>query len=286
MKQAILITAYTNLAMLQRIIDWFDMDFDFYIHIDRKCSEDYSFLSRYSNVHVYSRYRVTWGSDRHLMAILCLINHAAQAGTDYSYVHLITGADFPIKSPDQFRQFFNESNRTNYMEFYSLPHSAWMGEGGLERLRYYWIGHRWVDPRNRSLSLCMNLSVKVQRKLHYSRNLHFVPQLYGGGTYWSLTGDAVRYLAEQMNAHRMRAHFMHTHIAEEIWAQTLLLNAPQFKVENDYKRFMRWIGNAASPTILTEADYDELIASPAFFARKFVPGQSDSIMDKLANAVF
>ncbi len=36
MQQAILITAYKNIAHLREIIDFFDDDFLFYIHIDKK----------------------------------------------------------------------------------------------------------------------------------------------------------------------------------------------------------------------------------------------------------
>lgn len=282
MKQAILITAYTNLDMLKHIIEWFDLDFDFFIHIDKKCKENYDFLNKFPNVHSISKYRIYWGSDRHLMAILALIRLAMETKETYSYVHLITGADFPIKAKEEFKAFFSLQNRTNYLEYYALPCESWTGEGGLERLRYYWFGHRWLDPRRTLPKYLMGKIVKLQRKSHFSRNLSFVPKLYGGGTYWSLTGDAAAYLHEQMKQRRMLSHFLYSHIGEEIWAQTILMNSNnRFLIKNDYMRFMRWTPTSSSPAVLTIDDYADICRSNAFFARKIVKGHSDALIEKL-----
>lgn len=280
MRQAILITAYTNLQHLRRIIDWFDDDFDFYIHIDKKSQEDYSFLEELSNVHVYKRYAIQWGSDRHLAAIIYLIEQLLASKNQYDYCHLITGADFPIKSCVEFKQFFSAQNENNYIEYYPLPHAGWLPDGGLDRLRYYWIGHRWTDVRTSKWTSRM---LWLQRKLHIHRRLDFVPQLYGGGTYWSLKQEALQYAYNRMmGRHGLWHHFAHSHIAEEIWMQSLILNNPEFKVENDYLRYMHWVGFAKSPCVLTDVEeLPDMLKSNAFFARKFVPGESDKLLDAI-----
>lgn len=40
MRQAILITAYRDLVQLQRLTEYFDADFEIFIHLDRRCKGD------------------------------------------------------------------------------------------------------------------------------------------------------------------------------------------------------------------------------------------------------
>ncbi len=280
MKQALLVTAYADLIKLKDIIEWFDSDFDFYVHIDRKCTEPHDFLLQYPNVSVCKKYRVQWGSDRHLLAILSLIDQAIKSGQSYSYVHLITGADFPTRSANEFRSFFNENNKSNYIEHFALPHDTWLGEGGLQRIKYYWPGIRRFDARGKYGALVGKM-VKVQRKLHLCRDLSFEKSLWGGGTYWSLTYDAVACLHKKMKRRAYLRHYLHSSVAEEIWAQTILLNTGDMEVVDNNLRYMKWIGNAASPSVLTLDDYDEIAKSDAFFARKIELGASDQLVEKI-----
>lgn len=276
MKQAILITAYVNLSHIQRIIRCFDDDFDFYIHIDKKSKEDYGYLKNQPNVFVYKKYPIYWGSDNHLFAIIYLIRRVLESNRNYDYCHLISGSDFPIKSAKQFKQFFSSANKNNYIEYFTLPHSNWGTTGGLERLQYYWLGHRHMDVRT---SWLIPRILWLQRKLHIHRNLDFLPQLYGGGTYWSLRREVLQYAIEITDKQELLHHFAHSHTAEEIWMQSILLNAPQFIVVNDSLRYMHWIGNASSPSTLSNVDEMPAIRhSKSFFARKFIAGQSDELL--------
>ena len=61
MKQAILVTAYKNLQSLERLVLCFDNEFDFYIHIDKKCKERIPVFNR-DGIYVVKRYRIQWGS--------------------------------------------------------------------------------------------------------------------------------------------------------------------------------------------------------------------------------
>lgn len=275
MKQAILITAYTQLEFLKEIIDFFDDDFDFFIHIDKKSKiGNLSFLDR-PNVKVYSKYRIQWGSENHLRAIVFLMEEACRIG-GYSYYHLITGSDYPIQPLAEFKSCFGVENKYNYMEWYELPRASWVMEGGLERVKYYWIGNTWFDIRGKVGKLCYKL-LKFQRKLGVKRKfVKLFPKLYGGGGYWSLSDEAVRYLVKTINDNKLLDYMRYTHCAEEVFLHTLLLNAdPVFPVLNDSKRFSVWEGNAASPKLLNEFDLEQIKGSGCFFARKF-----DSIISK------
>ena len=281
MKQAVLITAYCQLAFLKEIVGFFDDQFDFYIHIDKKTNKgDLSYLDL-PNVKVYSKYRVQWGSEKHLRAIFFLMKEAHKCGS-YSYYHLITGSDYPIRSLEEFKSFFGKNNKNNYIEWFELPRASWVMEGGLERVKYYWLGNTWFDIRGK-IGKYVYKMLKVQRKLGIRRKfLKIFPKLYGGGGYWSLTSDAVDYLVQTIeNKHLMR-YMRHTHCAEEVLFHTVLLNANGgFPIINDSIRYSKWEGNAKSPKVLDESDFDEIVASKCYFARKFGSKESRLLLEKM-----
>ena len=59
MKHAILITAYKDIDFINRIIDYFDEDFDFFIHIDKKCKEEYN-IKNASNIFIVNKWKRYW----------------------------------------------------------------------------------------------------------------------------------------------------------------------------------------------------------------------------------
>lgn len=274
MKQAILIIAHKDLFSLQRIISHFDGNFDFYIHIDKKCKEKHPQFQSIGKVVTISKHRVEWGSEGQLWAIYDLLAIASTSNS-YSYYHIITGSDYPIRSCDKFLQFFSEDKQTNYIEYHPMPRDTWGKEGGLDRLRYYWIGNQWMDIRTHG-----NLTkflVKVQRKTGIHRDLTCFGNLYCGGAYCSLSRQGV---ATILNFPRKQLHqrTRFTHACEEIILQTLLLNSKDTICENNSLRYILWEGNAASPKTLTEEDFTSIKDSDAFFARKIDPIASQNLI--------
>jgi hypothetical protein len=57
--------------------------------------------------------------------------------------------------------------------------------------------------------------------------------------------------------------------ADETYYQTVLMNEPGFTACLDNKRFAEWNGGGAHPLLLQEQQVEEVLASGAFFARKF-----------------
>jgi hypothetical protein len=129
MKQALLITAYKDLPFLSLLLDYFDEDFDFYIHIDRKCKENDTFLKKDPRVHIYKKYQIEWGGSNHIFAIVLLIQEACKT-QKYGYFHLITGSDLPVKPLSVFKQFFEEHRQDNFIEYFKLPQLNWGYDGG------------------------------------------------------------------------------------------------------------------------------------------------------------
>ena len=265
MRQAILITAYRDIPMLKRLVDYFDDDFELFVHVDKRCQESLTSLNKRERLHLFRTYAVEWGDYKHLLAIVMLIREA-YSHPDLEYFHLITGSDYPCKSLADFKTFCKEHHNDNYLEHFPLPHPDWGSEGGLNRIQYWWLRpniHRsngaWVTRK----------LVNLQRRIGIKRSFkYFNGNLYGGSTYWSLSrkavGLAVDYFVHHPNYLR---RFRHTSIAEEICLPTLLSNSG-ITIINNYMRYIDWGLDGANPQVLTEKDYNNIVASGALFARK------------------
>jgi len=280
MKQAILITAYKDLDFLTEIISCFDDDFSFFIHIDKKCKEDTTVLTNFSTVYLYNQYHIEWGGSNHLMAILLLMREAYKMNK-FEYFHLITGSDYPVKPLATFKSFFETHRNENFMEYFPLPRESWGKDGGLKRIQYFWFGLNRMDIRGRIWEL-IRFSIRIQRKLNINRKFkYFDGKLWAGGTYWSLSLNAVDTFISftDKNPGYIR-RFKCTSIAEEIFLQTVLLNLG-VPVTNNYLRYIDWGEDGANPITLTDKDFDCIMESDCFFARKFDKIKSAGLIDKI-----
>ena len=166
MSQAILITAYKNYQHLIQIIEFFDSNFEIYIHIDKKRSiskMELQILENYEIVRLVSRkYKVNWGGLNHLKAILFLSEKALENPNNY-YYHLISGHDFPIKKSRFFLDFFWNSN-FEFIESFVMPHKGWVGNGGMDRIDYYNFFDllNWKNEKQRKW---IKRIVKIQKKI-------------------------------------------------------------------------------------------------------------------------
>lgn len=277
MRQAILITAYKNIPHLRRIVDYFDDDFEVFIHIDKKCREDYVFLREMSHVHLFDRYRIAWGDVNHLKAILLLM-HEAYRHDDLEYFHLITGSDYPALPLTDFKCFCEHHKHDNFVEHFPLPHPDWGEEGGMDRIRYYWVQPSYRVKHGRFVYKF----IKLQRILGIDRGFNFfVGRLYGGGTYWSVSREAVGQALDYIDRHPdYLRRFRMTSIAEEICLPSLWAGIGM-PMHNDYKRYIDWGPDGGNPQTLTEKDYDNIVNSGALFARKMASGDSDKLIELL-----
>lgn len=266
MKQAILITAYKELDALLDLINLLGSEFNFYIHVDKKTKIDFSILNEIKNVFVINSYKVNWGGLNHLKAIL-LLSVESLKNADNSFFHLVTGEDFPTKSTDS---FLSLDISKNYLEYFEMPAACWSGNGGLDRINYFQLFDVFdakMAIQYKFIFQILRLQKKLNLKRSYSDKFH--EKLYGGSTYWSLNRDALNYVVNYSNKDLLK-RFKFTFCAEEIYFQTILLNSPFANtIVNNNLRYIDWSsGRGGYPAFLDDSDFDRIISSDKYFARK------------------
>jgi len=283
MKQGILVTAFKEPGWLERVIRRLGDGFGFYVHVDRKSKpevvEGFMALGRkYPGVKIYSRYRVNWGGNNHLKAILLLVEEALRDGM--GYCHLITGQDYPLMSAEA---LLAEGERgLNYIEYAPLPNPAWK-DGGYDRLLYYNFFDLF-DANTMFRRRVLRRLASMQKFLFIRRALPPDVRFHGGATYWSLTRECLEYAMRYAAEHpRFMKAFDHSFCAEELFFQTVLLNSPfRDSIINDPRRFIIWENRHGSmPGILDENDLEAAEASRAFFMRKIAFPESRRLVEQL-----
>lgn len=266
--------------MLEKLVGRFDNDFELFVHIDKRCCESLANLEGREHLHLYRTYAVEWGDYRHLLAIVMLMREAYRH-EDLEYFHLVTGSDYPTMPLSQFKAFCEEHRNENFLEHFPLPHSDWGSEGGLNRIQYWWMR---PNSTRTSWAWLTSKLVNLQRRLEIKRRFpYFGGKLYGGGTYWSVSREAIGVVLNYLEKHNdYLRRFRHTSIAEEICLPTLLANS-SLPLINDYKRYIDWGPDGANPQVLTEKDLSKIVASDALFARKMASGVSDKLIEMLNN---
>ncbi|WP_395051086.1 beta-1,6-N-acetylglucosaminyltransferase [Flavobacterium sp.] len=286
MKQAILITAYKNYHHLEDIIAFFDDDFEIYIHIDRKSSiskEELLRLKKYDIVKLISqKYKVNWGGFNHLRSILYLSEKALKNPQNY-YFHLISGNDFPIKKVSDFKFFFKNTEDV-YIDCFDVPFLGWDFNGGLDRIEYYNL-YDLFNWRNDFQKRIIKKIIHWQKKIGFKRKLSCkIPKIYGGSTWWSLSRECLNFVVVNSKENKnVFKRFKYTFCSEEFYFQTILMNSSFKDKMNKFNlRYIDWTNrNGNNPVILDEKDYEKILESDSFFARKFEYPVSEIIINKI-----
>lgn len=129
-KHAYLIMAHNNFKVLEKIIELLDnKKNDIYIHIDKKVKFNYEEEKKYKSMarnskikFLENRIKISWGGYSQIECELLLIKEALKSEENYSYFHLISGVDLPLKNSDQIYNFFEKNNGKEFVHFFRKMH--------------------------------------------------------------------------------------------------------------------------------------------------------------------
>lgn len=195
-----------------------------------------------------------WAGFGHVRATLKGIDHFVSQPVPFDYAVLLTGQDYPLRSPAGIAAFLGGADGRSFMNHWPLPFAPWGDRGGLDRIAdWHLITYRRL-----------HLALPLRRRLP----LGLAP--YGGGAYWCLEREVVDYVRGFIHANPSYLRFFeHVFVPDELFFQTIVMNSPlRNAVENENLRYIDWSREPA-PAVLNVYDFPKLIASGKLFARKF-----------------
>ena len=264
MKHAYLILAHNEFEVLERLLQAIDDERnDIYIHFDCKMSHYPDCRTSHARLIILTeRIDVRWGDLSVVKAELALFNEAYQHG-GYSYYHLLSGVDMPLKSQDYLHRFFEDNAGKEFIGYYQ-------GDVTSEINRKVRKWHLFPGSFKQTNGVLRAGFIRLQQMVGFHRNAEIE---FKKGTQWvSLTADCIAYLLQHKNG--VERIYSHTFCADEIFVQTICWNSSFrdhiYDSEDEARGCLRMIGwkdNQIKEWV--EEDFETLMDSSALFARKF-----------------
>ena len=282
MNQIFLITAYKESDYLYEMARTMsERGIGIYIHWDKKSvTEDIlTKLNSIKNVKAISKYKVPWGGYQHVQVILYLLKMAYEENEKFDYVHVLTGQDCLCGSVERLVSFFDKDNTKNYM---SLSDA---NAGNTFRYRTYYRND-WINYKSCIGKFCTKAFYILQKAVGVNRRTPNNYKVYKGMVYVSIKREFAEYVLHFLDTPEGKIFsewIKWCFIPEEFFFQTIIMNSPyKDTVCNNNYRYALWEKkHGTQPGILDMNDYENIIESKAFFARKMDWNISKELIKKL-----
>lgn len=274
-KQAFLILASNLGEQVIKLIEnlAIEENFDVFIHVDKKIGNiNKSTLKKFKNVFFIGRIRTDWASFSLVDAELKLLKKAVMT-SDYSYIHLLSGSDLPLKSNAEIIECFKNETR-QFVDFEEINTYKIK-----KRIDYYYPLQKFAGKKRGIVWVLQKIGVVVQKVLNINRTKNIQNLNFAKGSQWfSITGEFAKFILKDSLG--IINILKHGQTVDELLVQTVLLNSPFIKDVSELQygnlRFIKWKErDINSPEILTIKDLDKLQNTNKLFARKF-----DETIDK------
>lgn len=98
---------------------------------------------------------------------------------------------------------------------------------------------------------------------------------YAGSEWFTANRIVAEYILDSQERYDWLAkHLRNRHCPDETYFQTVVCNAPQFRVSKNNYRYIDWSSNKPHPRELQTEDLALILRASAHFARKFAPGSA------------
>ena len=273
MKHAYLIMAHSNWTILRLLLCLLDYEnHDIFLHIDKKSKDriprDLFEVLKKSKLIVIDSMDIYWADYSIVECELKLLEVARKKG-EYSYFHLLSGVDLPIKSAREIYSFFEKSGK-NFLGI--VPKEVWYS---VRRVKFYHLFTHMRSYRNCKLLKGLDRLLEyVQKFSNINRLRNIKWKIIDGWQWFSITEEFCDYLLE--NRKVIESVFRNTISCDELVLQTLIYNSKYYNtlydvsdLKNGSMRYIDWTRGKPYTWGQEEYDFDELMSSPYMFARKF-----------------
>lgn len=283
--QAIIILAHKDFAHVTALTKLLTPYFKVLIHIDKQAhiSPDEKKALIAAGAQCFSFRAVHWGAWSVAEVSLLMLKEALK-NPEITYVHFISGQDWPLQDIRHISDFYEHTNKI-YMPYDTANTVKKTGEPIIWWQKYYFNYDR-LNRKTLFGKIFHRISLVVQTLLRVNKferlEIHF--PLYAGSQWVDLPRDAAEYLVNYMNTHpSVKKMFATGFCSDEFWMPTILVNS-KFKdrIEQDNHRYIQFEKrNGSLPAILDMQDYIPISQGHYHFGRKFASPYSDQLIDKL-----
>lgn len=279
LRVAYVVTAHRNPAQVVRMVRRLAVPGTaFILHVDAKSepaveAEIKAGLVDVERCHFLEPRPVRWGHVSLLRAVLRALGAMPDLDLDPDQTVVATGQDYPLRDPEWIATELSARADRAHVLYSALPNMEWWpnDRGGLDRLERAYV---WVPRRGM-------IKTPLRRRIPHG----WKP--YGGAANLTLGRPQRQYVQRLLVEDRRAVRFFGlANTADETFFQTVLMNSPlRDSIFNDHLLFARWQEGANHPDVLGVDDLDEVLASQAFFARKFDETHDPEVLDELERRV-
>jgi hypothetical protein len=292
MALAFLILAHKNAQQVSRLFYAIYRPEDtIVLHFDQRSDRSLHKLSRelsrvHSNVVVLRPRPIIWGGPSIVEVQQAAMAAALRADRSWDHFINLSGQDFPIKPVNRLEERLNASPTSNYLTWFD-PLAVPLWSNARERLDRFHLWWPWLQR----LTQLRGVGRSLRSIFGWPNGLVHVPGIrrtwpsvryFGGSNHVVLSREACQFVATDPDARKLLRWLSHAAHPDEIFFQTVLLNSRLAStVVNTNFHAVKFQSHSPHPRTFRLDDYDGLIRSPMFFARKFDEVLEPRIIDRL-----
>lgn len=294
MRIAHLIMAHQDPEHVNRLASRLSSFSDVYIHIDRKANlEQFQKLNHIKNVHyLTNRIEIEWGGWNSVAAEVNLLKAALEQGA-YDRLIFLQGADYPIKSNEEIRQFFEARPDIEFIRGCNCTQS----KEYYFRLRCY---SYWMRNHLRGYSLMKRAWNRITNDLRieirdgYASGDGVRHEVFWGSAQWAITGRCAAYIVDFYDHHpHYNRWYYHCFPADELYFTTLIMNSgfaekttfggPEKEVMGlvNWRNLHYFEYIPGQIRVFTDHDYDEIKNRDELYVRKVNTRDSRQLLNLL-----
>ena len=278
MRTAFIILAHKQPAQLHRLLTRLQHpNIDCFVHIDAKCKiEEYAEALSLPQVYtVTSRVNVTWAGLGIVQATLNGMEATRRSGKSYTYITMLSGQDYVIKTTEQIYHTLTQPNNKQYIGLIT--------EEELKPMMSKVNNYHLVEYNFPGKYKFANLLTKILPARKPPCGL----KIYSGSAWWTLTQDCVNYLLDYIRENpALVRYFKLTWGSDEFIFQTILMGSPYKEALTGYDlHYIDWGSDRTlgqnHPKTLGLEDVDAMLKSDRLVARKFEMDKNPALLDKI-----
>ena len=271
MKIAWIIQCHKNAVQVNTLIDLLRSDGDdVYVHCDAKSKSLRGELITGDNIYLLDESEsvdVRWGFFSQCEATLALLKKVSSSGREYGYVALISGQCLPVKPIAEFKRMLEETSG-EFIDVIDKEKAYRMGFNKRNDVRYYPF-----MIKNTTVSKLMKKAWKILTGGDIRTFGVFKKEIgidtYYGSSWWVLSHKCIKEMLAFIEAHNELFGYYKTSLcSDESFFQTVFMTTSFAGNNKGMLWYVDWNNCGNNPNVLREGDYQRIISSGKYFARK------------------